>query len=182
MAEPGSAERDEGRRGRRGGRAARAAQAPEARPFRQPRRRFPPVEIVSADELEALHEASLGILEEIGMDFLDADARAILAQAGERVESGSPRVRLDRGLVLEAVAKAPPRFTLHARNAARDLEFGADNVIFAQVASAPNCSDADRGRRPGNHADFRDLVRLAQCFDAIHMTGGYPVEPVDLHA
>jgi trimethylamine--corrinoid protein Co-methyltransferase len=55
-------------------------------------------------------------------------------------------------------------------------------VIFAQVASAPNCSDADRGRRPGSHADFRDLVRLAQCFDAIHMTGGYPVEPVDLHA
>jgi trimethylamine---corrinoid protein Co-methyltransferase len=55
-------------------------------------------------------------------------------------------------------------------------------VIFAQVASAPNCSDAERGRRPGTQQDFRDLVRLAQSFNVIHATGGYPVEPVDLHA
>jgi trimethylamine--corrinoid protein Co-methyltransferase len=55
-------------------------------------------------------------------------------------------------------------------------------VIFSQVASAPNCSDADKGRRPGTHEDFRNLVRLAQSFNIIHMTGGYPVEPVDLHA
>ena len=184
MAEPGSAGGDEagGRRLRRGGRAARAAQAPEIKPFRQPRRRFPPVEIVSADELEAIHAASLTILEEIGMDFLDAEARAILGRAGAEIEAGTQRVRFDRALVLDAVAHAPQHFTLHARNPARNLEFGGDRVIFAQVGSTPNCSDLDRGRRPGNHADFRNFARLAQCFDAIHLTGGYPVEPVDIHA
>ena len=169
-------------RGRRGGRGAREGRVAERAPFRQPRRRFPPVEIVSADELEAIHEASLTILEEIGMDFLEPRAREILGHAGATLEPGTQRVRFDRGLVLDAVAHAPPRFTLHARNPARNLEFGDDWVIFPQVASAPNCSDADRGRRPGNHEDFRNLVRLAQSFDVVHMTGGYPVEPVDLHA
>jgi trimethylamine---corrinoid protein Co-methyltransferase len=185
MSEPAERQGGEGRE-RRGGRARHSGRAVEATadpfPFRQPRRRFPPVEIVSADELEAIHAASLTILEEIGMDFLDPDAVALLAAAGADAKPGRQRVRFDRGLIEEKIRPAPSRFTLHARNPAHDLVFGGDNVIFAQVASAPNCSDADRGRRPGNQEDFRNLVKLAQSFNVIHMTGGYPVEPVDLHA
>jgi trimethylamine--corrinoid protein Co-methyltransferase len=183
----GPSERQGGEaRERRGGRARHAGRAAETAsdpfPFRQPRRRFPPVEILSADELEAIHNASLTILEEIGMDFLDHDAVALLAKAGAKTTPGQQRVRFDRSLIEERIRTAPSRFTLHARNPAHDLDFGGDKVIFAQVASAPNCSDADRGRRPGNHEDFRNLVKLAQSFNVIHMTGGYPVEPVDLHA
>ncbi len=177
---------DDARRTRRGGRAGGAARDAAAgtaqKPFRQLQRRFAPVEIVSRDELESIHEASLKILEEIGMDFLDPEARDILKCAGGAAEQGSQRVRLDRGLVLQAVKSAPETFTLHARNAGRNLCFGGSNVIFAQVASAPNCADLDGGRRPGNQQDFRNLVKLAQSFNIIHMTGGYPVEPVDLHA
>jgi len=173
-------------RARRGGRAARAAiaeaEALEQLPFRQPRRRFPPIALVSADEIEAIHEASLTILEEIGMDFLDSEARSLVVRAGAGVEPGSPRVRFDRGLILEAIRSAPATFTLHARNPAHNLVFGGDHVVFAQVASTPNCFDRDRGRRPGNLEDFRALVKLAQCFNIIHMTGGYPVEPQDVHA
>jgi trimethylamine--corrinoid protein Co-methyltransferase len=174
------------RRERRGGRSARGERAAEARvqqaPFRQPRRRFPPTEFASRDEIEAIHEASLSVLEDIGMDFLDDEARALLKSAGAAVESGSKRVRFDRGLILERIKSAPAEFTLHARNPAHNLVFGGNRLIFAQVASAPNCSDMDRGRRPGTQADFRDLVKLAQSFSIIHMTGGYPVEPVNLHA
>ena len=50
------------------------------------------------------------------------------------------------------------------------------------MASTPNASDLDGGRRPGNRQDFQNLVRLAQAYNIIHMTGGYPVEPVDVHA
>ncbi len=177
-----SAERRE-RRGGRGGRGERAAEARgRQKPFRQPRRRFPPVEIVSRDELEAIHNASLTVLEEIGMDFLNDEARARLKAAGAAVDPGSKRVRFDRGLILERIKTAPAEFTLHARNPAHNLHFGGDRIIFAQVGSTPNCSDLDKGRRPGTQEDFRNLVKLAQSFSIIHMTGGYPVEPVDLHA
>ena len=64
--------------GRRSGRAGRAGRQPaiEQKPFRQPRMIFPPTPGVSADELESIHEASLTILEEIGMDFLHEEAKA----------------------------------------------------------------------------------------------------------
>ncbi len=171
-----------GRRGGRPARGSRHAGAIAQKPFRQPRRHFPPMQIVSADELEAIHRTSLAILEEIGMDFLNAEARALLRHAGAEVKDDSLRVRFDRALIEEKIKTAPAEFTLHARNPAHNVQFGGDWVAFAQMASAPNCSDADRGRRPGNQEDFRNLVRLGQSCNILHLTGGYPVEPVDLHA
>jgi trimethylamine--corrinoid protein Co-methyltransferase len=168
------------RRGRRSGRRDTAATFAQPA-FRQPRRFFPPVEIISADELEAIHLASLQVLEEIGMDFLDEEARQILAAAGAEVSPGSTRVRLDRGLVLQAIRTAPAEFTLHARNAERHVRFGGNWLVNALVAGSPNCSDLDRGRRPGTREDFRELVKLGQTFNILHLSGGYPVEPIDLH-
>ena len=42
--------------------------------------------------------------------------------------------------------------------------------------------DLDRGRRPGDFESFRDLLKLTQYFNCIHVAGGYPVEPIDVHS
>jgi trimethylamine--corrinoid protein Co-methyltransferase len=47
------------------------------------------------------------------------------------------------------------------------------------VSSPPAVSDLDGGKRSGNLADFRDLVRLTQHFDVMHLTGPC-VEPQDV--
>jgi trimethylamine--corrinoid protein Co-methyltransferase len=171
------------RRGRRGeGRDGGRGPA-DAKVARQPRLPFRPVDVVSADQLEDIHRASLTVLEEIGMDILHAGVRDMLRQAGADVRAGSERVRFPAALVESVIGLAPRRFTLHARNPARDVEIGGDAIAFCSVASAPNVSDRDRGRRPGNHADYRDLIRLGQTLEQVHLWGGYPVEPAaDLHA
>jgi trimethylamine--corrinoid protein Co-methyltransferase len=92
------------------------------------------------------------------------------------------QVRFDRHLMLDLIAKAPSRFTLHARNPAHDLEIGANVISFATVASTPNAHDRAGGRRPGNLQDFTNFVKLGQSLNCIHLYGGYPVEPVDLPA
>ncbi len=170
-------------RRRRGGRQEGGrSRLPEQRPFAQPRLRYRPTEVVSADELESIHDASLRILETIGMDFLDGEARSLLAAAGADVEEGTQRVRFDRALVLEHVAKAPSHFTLHATNPAHSLQIGGDWIAFGSVASAPNVADLDGGRRVGNRADYQNLVKLSQLLNSVHFLAGYPVEPVDIHA
>src|SRR5688572_7952529 len=112
MTEPSERQGGEGRerrggRARHAGRAAEVAAAGDPLPFRQPKRRFPPVELLSADEIEAIHQASLTILEEIGMDFLDADAVALLTKVGAATKPGQQRVRFDRGLIEERIKSAP---------------------------------------------------------------------------
>ncbi len=168
---------------RRGGRRPRspASAGPEQRPFEQPRLTFEPVAAVSEDELESIHEASLSVLRDVGMDFLHPEARTLLAAAGARVDDDSPRVRFDPDMVIELVAGAPGEFTLHARNPDHHLRVGGDAIAFGSVASAPNVSGLGAGRRTGNAEDFRNLVRLSQVLDAVHFHGGYAVEPVDLH-
>ena len=106
-------------------------------PWRQYRNPYKPIEAVSEDQLEAIHQASLRILEEMGIDFLDADARLLLKEKGADVVAGSERVRFDRAMIAEYVAKAPSEFTLHARNPEHSLIFGKDYINFGSVASAP---------------------------------------------
>ena len=47
------------------------------------------------------------------------------------------------------------------------------------LTGAPNVTDIERGRRPGNLADFEDLIRLSQSFDVLHLQGPY-IEPQDV--
>ena len=167
---------------RRGRSTAERSRLPLQRPFAQPRMRYKPTEVVSADELESIHDASMRILEDIGMDFLDPEARQLLAEAGASVEVGSERVRFDREMIADTISTAPSSFTLHSRNPEHNLQIGGDYMAFGSVASAPNVADLDRGRRIGNHADYQNLLRLSQMLNSVHFLAGYPVEPIDLHA
>ena len=170
------------RRRRSGGRDGHARSTlPEQRPWAQPRMRYAPTEVVSADELEAIHTGSLRVLSEIGMDFLDADAREILRAAGAHLEPGTQRVRFDPGMVTEIIKSAPSTFTLHASNPAHDIQLGGDWMAFGTVGSPPNVADLDRGRRIGNRVDYQNLLRIGQMLDSVHFLAGYPVEPVDIH-
>jgi trimethylamine---corrinoid protein Co-methyltransferase len=174
---------DPGRRRRSGGREGHErSRLPTQRPWAQPRLRYQPTEVVSADELESIHLASLRVLEELGMDFLEPESRELLRAAGASVQPDSQRVRFDRAMVEERIRTAPSSFTLHAPNPAHDLEIGGNWTAFGSVASAPNVYDADRGRRVGNRADYQDLIRLSQMLTVVHFFAGYPVEPVDIHA
>ena len=58
--------------------------------------------------------------------------------------------------------------------------FGGANLVFCAVGGPAFVSDLDRGRRPGNIADFSDYVRLIGALDVIHQEGGGPLEPTDL--
>ena len=163
--------------GRRRG-AAGARKVPQL-PWTVVRNRLPPIEVASSDEIEAVHNASLRVLEEIGLNILLDEARDILKDAGVGVKPGETRVRFDRGFIEEAVASAPSEWTLHARNPERNRVFGGNHINFLPVAGNPNVSDIEGGRRAGNLKDYRDLLRLAQTINAVH--GCTPMlEPIDV--
>jgi trimethylamine--corrinoid protein Co-methyltransferase len=167
---------------RGGGREGHARSSlPQQRPWAQPRMRYHPTEVISADELESIHIGSLRILSEIGMDFLDADARELLRAAGAHVEPDSQRVRFDPDMVLATIRTAPAEFTLHAWNPDHHIRLGGDWMAFGTVGSPPNVADLDGGRRIGNRVDYQNLLRLGQSLNTVHFMAGYPVEPVDIH-
>jgi trimethylamine--corrinoid protein Co-methyltransferase len=149
-------------------------------PWRRLVNPFRPVEILSADQVEAIHLASLRILADIGMEVLGDRALDAFVKAGARVDRVTRNVRLDPAHVEALVALAPHEFRLHARNPDRDVVFGGAHLVFCAVGGPAFVSDLDRGRRPGNIADFTDYVRLIGALDVLHQEGGGPLEPTDL--
>jgi len=149
-------------------------------PFKVHRNPFRPVEILSEDQIHLIHEKSLDLLQDYGIEFLLDEAREMLAAAGADVEPSGPRVRFDRGMIEERIKTVPRSFKLHARNPAHDLEFGDNTITFIMVGSAPNASDIEGGRRPGNFSDYCDFLKLSQSLNICNGPQGYPTEPTDI--
>ena len=81
---------------------------------------------------------------------------------------------------MECLKTVPSQFILHARNPERNNLIGDNAINFTTVASAPNSSDLEGGRRTGNFEDYCNFLRLAHSFDIIGFISGYPVEPIDI--
>jgi trimethylamine--corrinoid protein Co-methyltransferase len=137
-----------------------------------------PLEILTADQVETIHEHAMRILEEIGTDVLHERARSLLAGAGLSVEGA--RVHWDREFVTEQVSKAPGEFRLRARNPDRWLEVGTGTPVWMNVGGPPFASDLDEGRRAGTLADHDRFVRLTQSTDVLNCVQVGAVEAQDL--
>ncbi len=62
--------------------------------------------LLSADQVEAIHLASMHILENFGIEVMNARALALFERAGAKVDHATMNVRVDRGMVEEALKAA----------------------------------------------------------------------------
>ncbi|WP_238370254.1 trimethylamine methyltransferase family protein [Heliomarina baculiformis] len=173
------------RRKRGGGRAGNAARRGgaviEQMPWRLPINVDRPTEPLSEEGVAAIHEGAMRILEEIGVAFLNEEALEILREAGCSVYGDV--VRMDRAFVMEMIVKAPSQFTITPRNPDREIIMGGKYMLFGNVSSPPNYWDMSIGRKvAGTREMCANMLKLTQYFNCIHFAGGYPVEPVDIHA
>ena len=128
---------------------------------------FSALEIISEDEIESIHHASLDVLERVGMKILHQDARKIFKDAGLDVDESSQMVHFDRNLVLSNISKTPKEFTLRAKNPKRDLKIGGNHIVFSAIGGPAFCSDLDEGRRRGT---FEDLCNYMKTVSYTHLT------------
>ncbi len=161
------------RRSKAGGAITQLAWKPPVNPDR-------PVEPIDEGAVLRIHDAAMRILEETGIHFMNDEAVRILKAAGCKTDGQC--VYMDRDFLMELVAKAPAQFTITPRDASRAITIGGNHIVFGNVSSPPNFSTMESGKQPGTQAAFRDLMKLTQAFNCIHFAGGYPVEPIDIHA
>jgi trimethylamine--corrinoid protein Co-methyltransferase len=171
------------RRKRAGGRAGMQVRAGTAAidqmPWRIPVNPDRPTEPLDAEGVQRIHKTAMRILSEIGIEFLNPDAVEHLKKAGCTVNGTN--VRMDEDFVMEMVGRAPSTFTITPRNPAREIVMGGNHMVFVNVSSPPNAWDLERGKRSGDFETFKEFMKLTQYFNCIHVAGGYPVEPIDIH-
>ncbi len=145
--------------------------------YRQLKNPFPPMDVFTADRIEAMHEAALSVLEDLGVKVLLPEAVALFKAAGATVKG--EMVHIGREIVADALAHAPTRIVGRAGSRDRDVVLELGSLVFQPGAGAPHATDEIRGRRPGSARDFRELVQLTQAFDVFQMLPPL-VEPQDV--
>ena len=141
------------------------------------KRSLPLTEPLSEEQVVRIDEASMGILEEVGVVFRDPIALEDWKRAGADVRGET--VHLDRGMVRELIATIPSSFTLHARNHSNDLPFGGDHSIFVPMTGAPYLRDLNDERRNPTLDDLANFHKLSHMLPAIHSSAHHIVEPYD---
>ena len=155
-------------------RRERIARRTQTHPYRQipyqqeVRNPWPPYEIVGQGQIDEIHEMSMRLLENTGMRFLDEEAMSLWEAAGAKVDRKKQHAWFDRGLIEELVAKAPSSFTFRARNPAHSRFIGENSVNFLPGGGTVFAHDLEKGRRPGQLEDWRNIARLIQSTNVIH--------------
>jgi trimethylamine--corrinoid protein Co-methyltransferase len=167
-------------RGVRQGRDARAAKRRTRvqRWLPELERRIPWVDLLDQEQVKRIHDASMDIIEEVGVEFRCDDAIGMWRAAGADVDGVT--VRIDREHLMSLVGTAPSSYTMVARDPAHTVTVGDGRTIFTPSYGAPYVLDLDGVRRPGTLQDFRNFTKLNHLSPALHMSGGVVCEPMDV--
>ncbi|HXV29746.1 MAG TPA: trimethylamine methyltransferase family protein [Sinorhizobium sp.] len=165
---------------RRGGRDARRTlrTTPKFEMLPTLKRGLPDLEPMNAEQIERIHNASMDILEEVGVVFRDPAALEDWKKAGADVRG--ERVHLDRALVMDLIRTIPSQITYHARNPANNVELGGKKSVFVPMTGAPYMRDLDDVRRGPTLADLGTFHKLAHMMPSLHSSAHHIVEPMDV--
>ncbi|MFO7740737.1 MAG: trimethylamine methyltransferase family protein [Anaerolineae bacterium] len=126
--------------------------------------------LLTSGQVEQVHEASLEILETVGLLVRNEAARAVLAKHGCRVDAETHVVQFPRSVVEEFRRMMPSTFTFHGRDPQTDRTIPGDGPLVVTGSSAPNIIDPATGEVRRARSD--DIARIAYLVNEL---SGYDV-------
>ena len=135
-------------------------------------RRFSPLELLTAEEVEAVHRGALYVLQMSGMRIEHEMALKLCAHRGCSVDFDKRRVRFPAGLVEESLRQCPSSFPLKARDRGRDLMIGGDTVYFMQGMGMRYLDLTTWETRPATSDEHRDAMIVADALENVHLADG----------
>ncbi len=124
-----------------------------------------PLQAVPEATIREIHQATLQILNEVGVKFLDDETLITLAGHGCQVDFERQIVRFPPELVEDNLRRCPPGFKLRARNPAYDIRFEPGRVHFAACSGMAVLDVATKTRRPGTLRDAEEAARLCDALE-----------------
>ena len=126
--------------------------------------------LLSDEQLVKTHEASLEILQQVGMEVHNETAREVYARHGCEVDSETLRVRFPPKVIKEAIDSIPPTFTFYARNPDYDRTVPEDGPLVMTASSAPRVLDpVTRQERSATTEDIARIARLVDRLDQVEV-------------
>ena len=126
-------------------------------------------QLLSTEQKERIHLASLKILEEVGVMIQNDAALNLVDSHGGQIDRDKQIARIPQHLVNESIVKAPSTISLFSRDGKHDLVLEGNRVHFDPGSAAYYLLDSEtlEIRRPTSR-EFADFVKLADALEHIH--------------
>ena len=132
------------------------------------KRRLKPLEILTEDQVQAIHRGALDVLWQTGMRLENKKALKFLADNGCKVDYDEMTARFPPDLVEECLRKCPSGFRIKARDPEKDLVIGGNTVYFLPFPGK-NTVDPDTWEtRPATRKEFHEAVTILDALDNVH--------------
>ncbi len=115
--------------------------------------------LLTMEQVERVHAASLEVLQEVGLLVRHPKARAIFEKHGCKVHAEKQVVKLPPAVVEEFRGMLPPAFTFRGRDPKYDRTIPQDRPLMVTGSSAPNILDPVSGLERRARSD--DIARIA---------------------
>jgi trimethylamine--corrinoid protein Co-methyltransferase len=138
-------------------------------------RSFPPLEILTEEEMESIHRGALYVLQKTGMRIEHDRVLNLLADRECQVDLETKRVRFLPGLVEACLRQCPSSFALKARDRDLDLMVGGDTVYFMQGMGMRYVDLDTWETRSACAAEHREAMIVADALENVHLAEGWEV-------
>ena len=126
------------------------------------------LEILTPQEIKKIHDATLWILEKVGVRFPSKRSLEIWAAHGAEVDSDKMVVRVKADLIDRALKQCPPIYPLAARDPQQDLPLDGNHVYVGTDGCGVEVIDINSGsRRTSCLQDVRDISRIADATEEV---------------
>ena len=119
------------------------------------------LKILNQSEIEALHQKTLDVFQNIGVKIASSAIRTRLNQAGAKVDDGTERVCFPGKMVEELIKMAPSSVVMQELNGKRH-EVSSENPFYGAIVLDPFISDYHDGPRSPVLEDVRKHTIIAQ--------------------
>ncbi len=138
------------------------------RPALEPLRSAYRLQYLTDEQLDQLQEATLDILENIGVKFPSEKALNVFAEHGAQVDRGTQIVKLKRDMVFNAMKTVPRYFVMGARIPEYDLNLEDGTTYFTTDGCGVEVVDLDTSQpRASSKADVGMMARVADYLPSI---------------
>ncbi len=126
------------------------------------------LEILTPAEVRKIHDATLWIIEKVGIRFPSDTALDIWEQHGAQVDRQTKIVKAKAELIEAALKTCPPVYPLSARDPAQDLSLDGNHVFVGTDGCGVEVIDIQTGqRRTSRLQDVADIARIADATEEV---------------
>jgi trimethylamine--corrinoid protein Co-methyltransferase len=131
------------------------------------------LEILTEEKIEAVHRATLDVLEVTGIRFESERALRLFESHGCPVDYDQHRVRFPPGLVEACLRQCPSCFRLRGRTPDKDVNLGGNTLYFSPSPGMRTVDLDTWEQRAPTLQENHDAVRVLDALENVHLAPSY---------